>query len=112
PKSTPSTSTSMPSGTWWNAASPSSNSSGASLRASKRPHETISLSSPSPPSSYGYDKCPHNLALQGLHVEVAGEGRKELQKADFQLEPGTRRIRVRQHPEIPRGHLLEPGPAQ
>lgn len=30
---------------------------------SKKPHETTSPSSPSQPSSYGCDKCPHRLGL-------------------------------------------------
>ena len=56
-----STRTSMPNAISSNAASQSSSSSGASQPVSKKPREIIGPSSPSQQSSYGYDKCPHDL---------------------------------------------------
>src|ERR1700694_5930929 len=56
-----STSISTPSAISWNAASQNSSSSAASQPASKRPPEITGPSSPSQPSSYGCDKCPHRL---------------------------------------------------
>ena len=44
--------------------SPSSSNSAASQPASKTPPEITGLSSPSQPSSYGYDKCPHYLRVR------------------------------------------------
>ncbi len=56
----------MPSVISWNAASASSSSSVASQPASKRPPEITELSSLSQPSSYGCDKCPHDLVIEQL----------------------------------------------
>jgi transposase len=39
------------------------NSSSSTCRHARKPPGTNSLSSHSPPSFYGYDKCPQNLAL-------------------------------------------------
>src|SRR5665213_455193 len=60
------TSISMPSAIWWNAASQSSSNSAASQPASKKPPEITLLSSPSQPLSYGCGKCPHYLEHPGL----------------------------------------------
>src|SRR6267154_4358197 len=71
-----STSISMPSAIWWNAASQSSSSSDASQPASKKRLEITLPSSPSQPSSYGCDKCPHHLVLLNyFHFRYAGHGR-------------------------------------
>src|ERR1700733_8097237 len=59
-----STSISMPSAISSNAASQSSSNSGVSQPASKRQPEITLPSSLLLPSSYGCDKCPHDLALQ------------------------------------------------
>ena len=59
-----STNISMPNAISWSAASESSSSSAASQRAMKKPLGTIRPWSPLPPSSYGCDKCPQDLALQ------------------------------------------------
>src|SRR5882757_1477928 len=56
-----STSISMPSAISLNAASQSSSNSAALQPASKRQPEITLQSSPSQPSSYGCDKCPHHL---------------------------------------------------
>src|SRR5712691_2834005 len=61
PRNIRSTSISTHSDTSSNAASVSSSSSAASPLASKRPRGTTSQSLPSPLSSCGYDKCPHDL---------------------------------------------------
>jgi transposase len=73
-----STSISMPSAISSNAASRNSSSSAASQLASKRPREITAPSSLSLPSSYGCDKCPHDLVQRapmrwsdvGLFIEV------------------------------------------
>jgi transposase len=57
-----STSTSTPSVTSSNAAFQSLSIFAGSQRASRRPPATIALSSLSPPSSYGFGKCPQDLA--------------------------------------------------
>src|SRR5882724_4981332 len=71
-----STSISMPSAISWNAASQNSSSSAASQLASKKPPEITVPSSPSQPSSYGCDKCPHHLErvflVCGFHRAVPG----------------------------------------
>jgi hypothetical protein len=56
-----STSTSMPSDISSNAVSASSSNSDAWQPVSKKPPEITALSSLSPPSFYGCDKCPHGL---------------------------------------------------
>src|SRR5690606_33934065 len=61
PENTGSTSTSTPSVTSSNAASPGSSSSAASPPASRKPHGTTSPSSPWQQQSYGSNKCPHFL---------------------------------------------------
>lgn len=61
------TKTSMSSATSSNAASQSSNISAGSQRASRKQHETISQSSQSQLSSYGSDKCPHDLLHNSLN---------------------------------------------
>jgi hypothetical protein len=60
----PSTSISMPSAISLSAASQNSSNSAASQPASKRPPEITAPSSLSRLSSYGCDKCPHDLAPQ------------------------------------------------
>src|SRR5438046_5528923 len=58
-----STNISMPSAISWSAASQNSSNSAASQPASKRLLEITLPSSPSLPSSYGCDKCPHHLEV-------------------------------------------------
>ena len=70
-----STSISMPSAIWSNAASQSSSSSAASQPASKRPPEITGPSSLSQPSSYGCDKCPHHLGRAGLRSRALSNRR-------------------------------------
>src|SRR5450432_9064 len=66
-----STNISMPSAISWSAASKSSSSSGASQRASRKLLGTIRPWSPLPPSSYGCDKCPQDLAHERVQREAA-----------------------------------------
>src|SRR5882672_5893199 len=95
-----STSISMPSAISWSAASQNSNNSAASQPASKRQPEITLPSSLSQPSSYGYDKCPHHLALRldllrGLRRKIgqdavgagALEGEQALHHRAFAVDP-------------------------
>src|SRR5882757_6595027 len=89
-----STSISMPSAISLNAASQSSSNSAALQPASKRQPEITLQSSPSQPSSYGCDKCPHHLAFRACRfVERGTQALGELDRVV---------IRPEMHEEEPR----------
>src|ERR1700722_17245950 len=67
-----STGISTPSATWWSVVSQNSSNSAVLQPASKRPHAIPAQSYPSQPSSYGCDKCPHNLERPALGSNRSG----------------------------------------